>query len=147
MVWSCSVLVFSCPASRFYTLAPRYWASRAENVCGHLRPPGPSCSQWGGEVASQKPCTFPQTQRDPRPEAAQPGSSTLAPSAPAPTSVQSRRALPDVFGADLPKAMPYWFCTNHVHLRECCCACVGFLVWFCFPIKANRAKKKKSSVR
>lgn len=27
----------------------------------------------------------------------------------------SRQALPDLFGADLPKAMPYWFCTNHVH--------------------------------
>lgn len=37
------------------------------------------------------------------------------------------RASPDPFGADLPKAMPYWFCTNRVHPRVLCLPGVVFL--------------------
>lgn len=61
---------------------------------------------------------------------------------PASASAQSRRALPGLFGADLPKVMPYWFCTHHVHFHVLC-LCGIFLSYVVFPIQANRAKKEK----
>lgn len=73
----------------------------------------PACQpqpQVGGEVASRKNLHFSQNQRDAT-QLGGGGHSLLE--APAPASVG--QVLPDLFGADLPKVMPYWFCTNRVH--------------------------------
>lgn len=73
----------------------------------------PACQpqpQVGGEVASRKTCTFLRTNAMQLDK----GVAAAASQKPQPRPL-SRRALPDLFGADLPKAMPYWFCTNRVH--------------------------------
>lgn len=95
--------------------------------------PAPT-SSGGAEVTSQKTCTFLRT------------NVTQLSQEPAATPFQkprppSGRVLPDLFGADLPKAMPYWFCTNRVHLQVLCLPGVHFVV---FPIRANRAKKSST---
>lgn len=64
---------------------------------------------WRGHLVKD----FPQNQRDTSQHIGG-GRSLLE----APASVW--RALPDLFGAGLPEAMPYWFCTNRVHLWVSC---------------------------
>lgn len=84
-------------------------SSRLQNVRRHLeRQPQPQPG-WGGHLV--KHLHFPQNQRD----AIQHGGAAAPFQKPQPWPL-SGRALPDLFGADLPKAMPYWFCTNRVHL-------------------------------
>jgi len=83
-------------------------SSRLQNAHQHLRRASPNL-RWGAEVTSHKTCTFLRTnvtQLHKGPESA-PFQKPRPPSG---------RVLPDLFGADLPKAMPYWFCTNRVHL-------------------------------
>lgn len=131
---------FSCPSSRFHTSPPpavagwgsgvvvsflvdqdpilHAWVSR--DLAFPSRPRGfrthidtsgvPAPTPGGGaEVTSQKTCTFLRT------------NVTQLSKGPAAAPFQkprppSGRVLPDLFGADLPKVMPYWFCTNRVHL-------------------------------
>lgn len=83
-------------------------SSRLWNARRHPKRASPNL-RWGREVTSRKTCTFLRT------NAMQPNKGVAAASSQGPRP-PSRRALPDPFGADLPKAMPYWFCTNRVHV-------------------------------
>lgn len=92
---------------------------------------------WWGHLA--KDLHFPQNQHDTTQQMG--GSHSLQEPQLRPPS---RKALPDLFGADLPKAMPYWFCTNRVHLWVSCLPGVRFGFFFFPPFRANRAKKSST---
>lgn len=106
-----------------------FLSSRLQNAHRHLRRASPNL-RWGAEVTSHKTCTFLRTNMTQlhKGPAAAPFQKPRPP---------SRRVLPDLFGADLPKAMPYWFCTNRVHLRVLCLPGVHYS-FSCFPHQSKQ---------